>query len=242
MNVENEETTKKHIADWPWAAIVLVVGWIVFGLAYSSGDAYYRAFLSYFSVEADGFPIDQNRHFLLSQIGGLNSITIILNWFGENPLVSRVLIICYVLFLVIVTISNLTSSGKENKLARYVTERQVLSTIRGVIVSWCIIPLGLVCLLMSLIVVTSLPAAFAGAAGKMVAGKVLRDFERGCDRSSEKCQIALKGGHEIARGYVIAQSPTRIAIFNNGETTQIPLDGIELRTVTQPPTAQQPSR
>ncbi|VWB35236.1 hypothetical protein BAR24066_01533 [Burkholderia arboris] len=231
MDAKNEQPAKKHIAEWPWAAIVLVIGWIGFWILYSSGDAYYRAFLSSFNVEADGFPIDQYRHFVLSAFSGLNFMSLVDSWANKNKSALMVFLGAYVLFLVAVVIISLVSDGKENKAAKYVSRHPVLRVIRDVLFAWYVFPTSLFFISASFMFGASLPAAFAEAAGNAVAERSAGDYKKGCDQSTENCQIALKNGAEIARGYVIAQSTTRIALFNNGSTVQIPLDGVELRTV-----------
>ncbi|KWE79356.1 hypothetical protein WT54_27495 [Burkholderia territorii] len=238
MDVKTENSAKKHVAEWPWAAIVLVIGWIGFWIFYSSGDAYYRALMSFYSVNADGFPIDQYRHFVLSAFSGLNFLTVFADWSHKNKKIILVLLVAYLLFLLFVVLAELANNGRGNKLAKYVGNHRVLRAIRDVLVAWYVFPISMIFLSVSLTIGATLPSAFAEATGTAVAENALRDYKKGCDKSRERCQVALKNGTEIARGYVIAQSPTRIALFENGNTVQIPLDGVELRTV---PLLQEPA-
>ncbi|MDN7561090.1 hypothetical protein [Burkholderia orbicola] len=240
MDTKNDQPTKKHITEWPWAAIVLVVGWIGFWISYSSGDAYYRAFLSHFSVEAEGFPIDQYRHFVLSAFGGLNFITVVGNWVHKNRSLFGGLLAVYILLMMIAVVVTLLTDGKENKAAKYVTGRPVLRVIRDVVIAWYVFPVSLLFMSAALVVGATLPAAFAEAGGNAVAESSLADYKKGCEKSAEKCQVLLKNGSEVARGYVIAQSPTRIAIYFDDSTVQMPLDGIEMRTVQKPSSTQLP--
>ncbi|WP_156814500.1 hypothetical protein [Burkholderia lata] len=242
MDAKNEQPAKKHIADWPWAAILLVIGWIGFWVLYSSGDAYYRAFLSSFHVEADGFPVDQYRHFVLSALGGLNVISVVGNWATKNKQILTILLAAYLLVLALAAIVNLITDGRGNGVAKYVSDRRVLRVIRDTLLVGYVFPVGVISISVSLIVGISLPSAFAEAAGAAVAEVSAADYKKGCNSSKERCQAALKSGTEIARGYVIAQSTTRIALFNNGSTVQLPLDGVELRTVPQASNPQLPTR
>jgi hypothetical protein len=59
----------------------------------------------------------------------------------------------------------------------------------------------------------SIPSAIGEAVGENVAKTDLKDFDKGCDRSMTKCYQAFNNGKEIARGYVIAQSPSRVALY-----------------------------
>lgn len=187
--------------------------------------------MSFFSVEADGFPIDQYRHFVLSALSGLNFMSVFADWSHKNRDVLLIFLAAYGLFLVIVMLAELANKGGENKLAKYVASHRSLRAIRDVLVTWYVYPTGIVFFSISLMIAATLPSAFAEATGRAVAENLLRDYKKGCDKSRVSCQVALKNGTEIARGYVIAQSPTRIALFENGSTVQIPLDGVELRTV-----------
>ncbi|WP_175806230.1 hypothetical protein [Burkholderia cenocepacia] len=238
MDAKNEQTTKKHIAEWPWAAIVLVIGWIGFWISYSSGDAYYRAFLSHFSVEAEGFPIDQYRHFVLSAFGGLNFITVVGNWIHKNRSLFGFFLGGYIVCMVIGAAVIFLTDGKENKAAKVVRNNPMLRAIRDALIAWYVFPVSLIFMSGASVVGATLPAAFAEAGGNAVAESSLADYKKGCESSMEKCQVLLKNGAEVARGYVIAQSPTRIALYFNDTTVQMPLDGIEMRTVPQPPKKQ----
>jgi len=43
-----------------------------------------------------------------------------------------------------------------------------------------------------------------------------------------------QGGKKVARGYIVAQSSTHIALYYEGNTVQLPLDGSDIRTVERP--------
>ncbi|WP_186127596.1 hypothetical protein [Burkholderia gladioli] len=68
--VEEKKSDDMRLRDWPWPVIASVIGLLLLGIAYSSGDAYYKAFLAQFWIEADAFPIDKSRHLVLSVWGG----------------------------------------------------------------------------------------------------------------------------------------------------------------------------
>ncbi|HHT9055251.1 TPA: hypothetical protein ACT5CL_005380, partial [Burkholderia cenocepacia] len=61
-----------------------------------------------------------------------------------------------------------------------------------------------------------------------------RDFDRGCWVSEARCQIVIKSGKEVVRGYIVAQSATHVALYYERNTVQMPLDGAEIRTVERP--------
>lgn len=77
----------------------------------------------------------------------------------------------------------------------------------------------------------SIPSAIDEAVGTDVAKLDLKDFDRGCGHSRAKCYQAIRNGKEIARGYVIAQSPDRVAVYYMGNTSQFPLGNVMLRTL-----------
>jgi beta-lactam-binding protein with PASTA domain len=77
----------------------------------------------------------------------------------------------------------------------------------------------------------SIPSAIGEAVGEDVAKTDKKDFVKGCEHSATKCYQAIKNGNEIARGYVIAQSPSRVALYYMGRTMQFSVGDIMLQTL-----------
>ncbi|WP_186083880.1 hypothetical protein [Burkholderia gladioli] len=235
--VEEKKSDDMRLRDLPWPVIASAVGLLLLGIAYSSGDAYYKAFLGQFWIEAEAFPIDKSRHIILSVWGGLNASIGIQKWLGENwgRLLWMILgLLIYIAAWVLLERGaqwiaarlRFRKDGTPRSYTMYPLVTRyfyfvfwlVFFSSTFLVSSWAI-PVAL-----------AIPSGIGEAVGESVASEYKRDLDRGCGKSEERCQILIKNGQEVARGYVIAQSATRIALYYDGNTRQIQMDGIEMRT------------
>ncbi|MEY8173322.1 hypothetical protein [Burkholderia multivorans] len=237
-----QQSEKKHICDWPWAVIVSVIGLTWLGIAYSLGDAYYGTYLEVFSVDDSGFQIDRAKHLVLAVWGALNASVALKDLLAsawKELVMFAAAVAVYVALIygagsvISVLAPRITvKRGETLKIAR--GGQTVRSCISAIIVI-LIVATGFVWLCMFLPPFISIPSAIGGAMGERVAKERKADFDKGCLRSNAKCYVAVRDGKEIGRGYEIAQSATRIALYYQGRTMQLPLDGVHLETVEQLP-------
>ncbi|MBU9422594.1 hypothetical protein [Burkholderia gladioli] len=239
--IEGKKLEKRHIADWPWSVIVSVFGLVLLGVAYSSSDAYYNRLLDLFWIDSKAFPIDKAAHLTLSVWSTLSAVVGVLSWLDRNKG-----FIVFIVLLVLVTVAlwmlidyanirvQAWKKTKQSVRRRSLIWRAFISyvPVAGLFLL-LIVCSGLLVIFLSMFI--SIPAGIGEATAENVAAKLKRDFDLGCDKSKERCQILLKDGREVARGYVLVQSASRIAIYYSGGTRQIPLEGIEIRTVDRSP-------
>ncbi|WP_186202731.1 hypothetical protein [Burkholderia gladioli] len=246
--MDTEKAERRHIVDWPWPVIASVVGLLALGLAYTLSDAYYNTFLGRFWVDSRGFPIDKASHLVLSVWGALNAGMVFENWLGQNKMDALKLVL---LLLGLVAMSQLIeSAGRKvrEKRAAAVSNRDRSLLRRALAAFWpmasfsLLVLVGLCTMLILVPVLIAIPSGVGETVAINIAVNLKRDFDLGCERSKKRCQILLKDGREIARGYVIVQSPTRIALYYNGGTRQLPMDGVELRTVDLTSDSSNPSK
>ncbi|WP_244131064.1 hypothetical protein [Burkholderia multivorans] len=238
--VVQQQPEKKHIFDWPWAVIVSVIGLMWLGIAYSLGDAYYGAYLEVFSVDDSGFQIDRAKHLVLAVWGALNASIALQEWLDstwKRLLLCAVAVIVYIGLvygarkLISILMPRITEkSGAALEVVRRApTLRKCLSTIIVVL----LLAIGFVWFCIFLPPFISIPSGIGAAIGEHIAKQHKADFDKGCLRSRAKCYVATRDGKEIGRGYEVAQSATRIALYYQGRTMQLPLDGVHLETVEQ---------
>ncbi|HHY6927789.1 TPA: hypothetical protein ACV4T7_001686 [Burkholderia ambifaria] len=232
---------QKSILDWPWPVIVSIVGLVSLGVAYSLGDAYYSSYLRKFWIEAAAFPIDKAQHLVLSLFGALNTVAIVQAWLTEHKvhvLKSVAAILFSIAVWVVVEKGLLWAVERASKRADGSTKSIKLWPIVVrffTIVFWIWTSAGAAFLLgMFVPTFMALPSVIGESAGDGVAGDQMRDFDLGCWVSQARCQMVLNGGKEVARGYIVAQSSTHVALYYEGNTVQLPLDGSEIRTVERP--------
>ncbi|AOJ24330.1 hypothetical protein WJ12_05505 [Burkholderia seminalis] len=232
---------RKSVLDWPWPVIVSIVGLVSLGVAYSLGDAYYNAYLAKFSIEPTAFPIDKARHLVLSLYGALNTIANVQAWLtGHTVHVLKLvaLILLGVAVWVLIEKGLLWAVERASRRADGSTRSIKLWPIAVrffTIVFWIWTTVGIGSILgMSVPTVMAIPSLIGEFAGNGVASDQMRDYDRGCWVSEARCQMVVKGGKEVARGYIVAQSATHIALYYEGNTVQMPLDGSEIRTVERP--------
>ncbi|MCR1769104.1 hypothetical protein [Burkholderia glumae] len=235
--VEEKKSEDMRLRDWPWPVIASVIGLLLLGIAYSSGDAYYKAFMKQFWIEAEAFPIDKSRHLILSVWGGLNASIAVQKWLGENweRLLWMILgllayIAVWVLFEKWATWLAARLRFRKDGTPRSYTISPLFLRYLSFIFWWVFGVSTFFVLSWAIPVVLAIPSGIGEAVGNSIASDYKHDLDRGCAKSEERCQILVKNGQEVARGYVIAQSPTRIALYYDGNTRQIPMDGIEMRT------------
>ena len=231
-------STRKNISDWPWAVIASGLGLTMAGIAYSLGDAYYSAYLGSFAVYNGAFPADHPTHFVLAVWGGLHATLALQNWLGAH--VVRLLgmtAVCLIYFaalpVIFAAISPFLANGKGHvEGARaLLTKHPRLRKYIGMVMAIVFFFLSALWFFMFVPPVRAIPSAIGEAVGKDVAKADLKDFDKGCHHSMAKCYQAVKNGNEIARGYVIAQSTSRVALYYMGNTSQVSLGDVVLRTL-----------
>ncbi|MDN7602667.1 hypothetical protein [Burkholderia gladioli] len=234
--VEGKKPEKKHIADWPWSVIVSVFGVILLGVAYSSSDAFYNRLLYLFWVNSEAFPIDKAAHLTLSVWSTLNAAVGVQNWLESHKAfvvwnVALVLVSVALCMLIDYASSRIQAWKKTRQsVRRRSLIWRALASYVPVAGLFSLLIIYILILGVSLPVFISIPAAIGEAAADGIASGMKQDFDLGCEKSKRRCQILIKNGQEVARGYVIAQSATRIALYYDGNTRQIQMDGIEMRT------------
>ncbi|MBM2770830.1 hypothetical protein [Burkholderia anthina] len=237
-DVVEKKVEKKHVLDWPWPVIVSMLGLVLLGIAYSSGDAYYKGLLASFWIDYDAFPIDKSRHLVLSVWSALNASIGVQNWLGSNKsTLCFVLLFLLIYFAVCVTLEKflrwvIEKIGKrKDGSTRSFNLPPALKRYRDFVLWSLFWGINVTLLAIFLPVVASIPSGIGEAVGASVATDMKQDFDKGCEKSRTRCQVLLKDGKEVARGYVVVQSPSRIAIYLGGAVRQMQLDGIEVRTL-----------
>lgn len=231
-----------NVSDWPWALIISVAGLLLAGIAYSLGDAYYSACLRFFSIDSSAFPIDHSTHLIYGVWGGLNATLVLQAWFSANAgklLVTASAVVLYfaVLSFVAKFLRKIPThhANRAKGIVRYVQESPNLKMF----LSWTTVMLlsivGLILLFQSITVIASIPSAIGESAGNTVATKDKVDFDLGCEASQARCYRVTKDGVSIGQGYVIAQSPQRVALYYKGETSQVDLTGAVMQTTRKEP-------
>ena len=118
-----------------------------------------------------------------------------------------------------------------NRFQRYVQRSPYFDKYLSY-VFWVWIAVFLIFLASLMLTMTaSIPSVIGEAAGQSVATADRKDFDKGCEKSAVKCYSVTKGEKEIARGYVVAQSSDRIALYYMGVTTQVPLSDTLMKTL-----------
>lgn len=235
--IEEKKSDDMRLRDWPWPVIASVIGLLLLGIAYSSGDAYYRSFLGKFWIEGEAFPIDKSRHLILSIWGALNAAVGVQKWFGENWGRLLWMILGLLVYLAVLVLlekgANLLGARlryRKDGVSRSYTMHPLVTRYFYLVVWLVFAVCNFLVLSWVIPVAIAIPSSIGEAVGDSVASEYKRDLDRGCGKSEERCQILIKNGQEVARGYVIAQSATRIALYYDGNTRQIQMDGIEMRT------------
>ncbi|KVH43533.1 hypothetical protein [Burkholderia diffusa] len=239
-NEGDKKPEMKGIVEWPWAVIVSVFGAILLGIAYSSGDGYYTAILRKFWIDDGAFPIDKSKHLVLSVWSAWNAAVAVQNWLGEHKMLMLELVLAilgYIAVWVVIEKALLWVIDRTGKKADGSPRVSLWPTMRRyfTFVFWgAFWTSNLSMLGIFLPVVIAIPSAIGSAVGESIASDMKKDFDLGCWVSESRCQMVIKGGKEVARGYVVAQSATHIALYYEGNTTQLALDGSEIRTVGRP--------
>ncbi|MCW3640446.1 hypothetical protein [Burkholderia cenocepacia] len=240
-----KQSDKKHVLEWPWTIILSIVGVVMLGTAYSLGDAYYVSYLRVFSIDSAAFPIDRSRHLVLAMWGALNASLGFQSWLSQYwakllQFTGVMAALLAVLFLAgkglkLLAAAPSQSSGKARRfLERYPTVKQYLGTLFfSVLIAGT---LGWFCIFVPVFI--SIPSGIGDAAGQIIAMSDKKDYDVGCEKSKAKCYSILRDGKEAGRGYVIAQSDKRIALYNQGEVVQLPVENAEMRTIAQPPSVE----
>lgn len=224
------------MVEWPWAVIASVCGLLLLGYAYSLGDAYYRGYLRMFAVHGDAFPMDHPRHLVLAVWGALNATIGFEKWISANGfklLILGGILLVYFGLLVLARkwLSSRPFARKVASTPQHVQQRPFLAQYLTYVLVMLLIVAGVFIVLIFVPGIVSIPSAIGEAAGQSVATDDKKDFDKGCERSVMKCYSVTKDGKEIARGYVVAQSSDRIALYYMGVTTQIPLSDTAMKTL-----------
>jgi hypothetical protein len=242
------QPVQKSISDWPWGVIVSVLGLVLAGIAYSLGDAYYNAYLEKFSIHSGAFPVDHPTHFVLAVWGGLNATIALQKWLTGHViklLIATVACLAYFALppVVFVGISRFFANRKRQigRANALLDDRPSLRKYLGIVFVIAYLAGSPVWLFLFVPPFISIPSAIGESAGENVATTDKNDFDKGCGHSRAQCYQAMKNGKEIAHGYVIAQSPSRVALYYMGNTSQFSLGDVVLQTLDKA-AAEAPSR
>ncbi|WP_334037506.1 hypothetical protein [Burkholderia gladioli] len=240
---EEGKTEGLQLRDLPWSVLASATGLILLGYAYSSGDAYYTSFLAEFWVGAEAFPIDKARHLVLAVWNAWNAVNGVQKWADEHWLILFKLLGGMLLYILACMIAGKLLlqffSFIRNRVRSVPPRVKKLQPAAKRYVSYVALvmffTLGAAIFDMAITTIIILPSGIGVTVGKNVARDLKRDLDRGCSKSHARCQILVKDGKELARGYVIVQSATRVALYYDGNTREIPMDGVELRTADRAP-------
>ncbi|WP_186136516.1 hypothetical protein [Burkholderia gladioli] len=240
--VEEKKSDDMRLRDWPWPVIASVIGLFLLGIAYSLGDAYYNAYLSGFWIDSSAFPIDKSRHLVLSLLGAFKGSIDFGVWLKGN-LKQLIGVMCILLMYVVTSLfvdlmQRRLNAWVRRRRANKASPREIdplFTRYFNITFAVIFITFGMIILSWSVPKVLAIPTNMGEVVGEKVAAEFKRDFDLGCGKSVERCQILVKDGREVARGYVIVQSATRVALYYDGNTRQIPMDGLELRTADRAP-------
>lgn len=235
----NEKNMREKTAiDLPWAAGTSVAGLLLVGVAYSLGDAYYNAYLREFSIHHGAFPVDHPTHLVLAVWGALNAAVSLEKWVGVNWLTLckfAIFMLAYfgIVFFALKGLIFLLSTGEHARTgaSKFLDKQPLLKRYLATIIFVILIILSVLWFCIFLPSVIAIPSAIGEAAGKSVAEQDKKDFDKGCGRSEAKCYRVVKGGIEVARGFVVAQSSDRIALYYEGGTSQLSLNDAIMQTL-----------
>lgn len=230
-------TQRQSFGALPWAVIVTVAGLLATGVAYALADAYNNAYLEAFFVQPDAFPIDHPRHLVLALWAALNASVQFGHWIGDHwrsLLMLLGILVSYAVVWVLMgkalAAMNGRISSRLHSAGAWLQASPHAKKFLRIVVAGVPILYLLMTLPLFLPVVLSIPSAIGEAAGQYRAAEVKAEYDKGCAHSTMRCYQVLKNGQELACGYVVAQSPTLVALFYRGGTRQLPLSDTVMQT------------
>ncbi|MBB5544185.1 hypothetical protein A8H39_22355 [Paraburkholderia fungorum] len=223
----------------PWAVIASLLSLLISGFAYSLGDAYYSSYLREFSIHHGAFPADHQTHFVLAFWGLSNALGFAYEWIGEHssPL------LCMIAAMLVLPISGWLAlkrqqraRGKPREIPLEHTKKESSYTERcSLLGAVAIVSVMILSLCSFLCSAFGLSFYVGEAAGRNVALADKQKFDKGCEHSEIRCYRVVKDGVEVARGFVVAQSSDRVALYYMGDTSSVPLSDAIMQTLDTAP-------
>lgn len=201
------------------------------------GLSYHQAYLSEYGAPIDLFPKQPSDYFLYAYIATITALSNFLDlatnykiWLSLTGFVAAVLL--YTLAISLIAKSkriekSLEKLNKHKKTGLALAIAILSASISGLILST---PIAAFLLL-------ALPVQLGGYSGKIVAAKEKENFKLGCKpekNGKEYCYTLKDNYNKIKTGYIIALSPSHIAIFNREHLYIFLLAGKTLETSSDP--------
>lgn len=222
----------RQMPEWFGAKVMTVFGILTVASGYFSGQTYYETFLRRFDVDSAVFPADQVSYLAKGIWAFLYFGVEIPGWVGKQWTALGVPIFALVVWLALsVCIDKYRHKWEGQPTRRHSQRFRYLKKFFAgalILVSFVYLAIFGIPLLGATV---AIPGAIGEAAGNIQAAAVLQDLSKGCGAAAHRCVVLLKDGQEVTRGFRIAQSKDRIALYLDGVTKEYELAGFALETV-----------
>jgi hypothetical protein len=234
-SMQKEEITSftQLVPEWIWKTAVAIAGALLIAIDYFLGYAYCSSWRDFFHVSITTYPLAREEYLIYGALAFRQEGVTLLNWSSQHkwPIAGMFL---YLAFLIAVWSiaerfrpqvqkwdDSRSKQFRHHHLARFLA--------RALLVAGCMVLF--LAGIPTLSAVLALPGGLGEHAGRLAAQQTAYTFGRGCTKADLPCVVLKKDGKEIGKGFRIAQSKDRIALYANGVTTDFPLDGVTWNTV-----------
>lgn len=221
------------IPEWLWKSSLPVLGVVVIGTDYFLGQSYYSTWLRAFSADPEVFPPGREMTLLYGALAFTRAGVGLAAWSGMHKLLIVGTFLYFAFGFVLWSVADhyrpriqkweegRNREVRHTSLARF--------CFRVFVVLCCMMLFFLGVPLLGAIV--ALPGAIGETVGALAAHEAVSEYARGCETATESCISLRKDGGEVARGFRIAQSNDRIALYLDGVTREFAVAGYSLESV-----------
>lgn len=219
-NSHTEKTRKEHSESYKLiirAALIPATGVLLYSVTYIIGLSYHQAYLSEYGVPLDIFPKQPSDYLLYAYIATITALINIPDLFSSYKAWLTLTALFAAMLIYTVTLTLIFKSKTTERMLKDLDKRRKTGlTLAIAILSASASGLTLTAPLAALLILI-LPVQLGGYSAKLVANKERESFKLGCkpqNNSREYCYSLKDNFSTIKEGYIIATSPTHIAIYN----------------------------
>lgn len=221
--------------DWFWTAMITLSGVALIAIDYFVGVSFYDTYLKDFQIDGGAFPLEREGY-LIYGVKALARFAFSAPDWGKTHWASLFVVLAFIVvaFGIYVVVDkyrfNYQKYYPRNGIVRPYRRKFVWIVVALIIsASYLFATIPFLGLLLYM------PALVGEATGNDYASDVKANFDVGCNVSPEYCFSLKKDNVEIARGFRVAQSKERVALYLNGVTYEYSLKDRDLQTIRKSP-------
>lgn len=233
LEEEKNRRSASLIPEWIWKIVLALGGALTIATIYFLGYTYHSGWLGFFHLDISAYPLAHEEYLIYGALAFFQTGTTLSEWSGQHKGLIAGTYLYFLFWIALWSVAEYFNSRRQKpkesggRAIRHPHIDKFL--LRAVVVAGCMMLFLIGIPLAGAIL--ALPGGVGQSMGVRIAQKDAEAFGKSCAKAPYPCISLKKDGKEIAKGFRIAQSKERVALFANGVTSEYLLDGSTWSTV-----------